>query len=489
MLLEIKELSVKVKSSGVKAVNGINLSVDEGEPLLILGQSGSGKTMICRALFGLTNRFNFDVSGQIFFEGKDIMSAEAKKRRKLYGSDIALIPQNPMTSFDPSCKLGNQLAETYRIHNKSSVKAAQNAVFEAMHRAGLEQCKAIWSSYPYMLSGGMLQRAAVAAAIINHPKLIIADEPTTALDAEHRIAVTNLLKGLCGSAAVIMITHDFAVADRFGGYAYIMKNGVFVEQGNIEKKCFFKDGKKFNAVDNVSFFLDKNEFCSLVGESGSGKTTLVRIISGLISPDSGTVVCDGESLTPRLRRKNKVICAKLQLVLQNSRAALDPRFSVYESIAEPIKNLKKCSRDEERKTVEKFIEQMELPKSILSQRSGELSGGQQKRVCIARALAADPDYIIFDEAVSGLDAVVRKNVLDLLIKIQKNSGKGCLLITHDIDAALYISQRIAVMKSGRILESVNYSGNIQVFKSEYAKTLISSSSSGIKKYDISVKNG
>ena len=224
MLLEIKELSVKVKSSGVKAVNGINLSVDEGEPLLILGQSGSGKTMICRALFGLTNRYNFDVSGQIFFEGKDIMSAEAKKRRKLYGSDIALIPQNPMTSFDPSCKLENQLAETYRIHNKSSVKAAQNAVFEAMHRAGLEQCKAIWSSYPYMLSGGMLQRAAVAAAIINHPKLIIADEPTTALDA-----------GLCGSAAVIMITHDFAVADRFGGYAYIMKNGVFVEQGNIEK--------------------------------------------------------------------------------------------------------------------------------------------------------------------------------------------------------------------------------------------------------------
>ena len=235
MLLEIKELSVKVKSSGVKVVNGINLSVDEGEPLLILGQSGSGKTMICRALFGLTDRYNFDVSGQIFFEGKDIMSADAKKRRKLYGSDIALIPQNPMTSFDPSRKLGNQLAETYRIHNKSSAKATQNAIFEAMQRAGLEQCKEIWSSYPHMLSGGMLQRAAVAAAIMNHPKLIIADEPTTALDAEHRLAVTDLLKGLCGSVSVIMITHDLAVAGRFGGYAYIMKNGAFVEKGNIEK--------------------------------------------------------------------------------------------------------------------------------------------------------------------------------------------------------------------------------------------------------------
>ena len=250
-------------------------------------------------------------------------------------------------------------------------------------------------------------------------------------------------------------------------------------------KYFVADGKKITAVDHVNFFLDKNEFCSLVGESGSGKTTLVRIISGLISPDSGSVLCDGEILTPRLRRKNRTLCAKIQLVLQNSRAALDPRFSVYQSIAEPIKNLKKCSGDEERKTVEKLIEQMGLPQNILSRRSGELSGGQQKRICIARALAADPDYIIFDEAVSGLDAALRKSVLDLLTEIQKNSGKGFLLITHDIDAALYTSQRIAVMKSGRILENVKYSGDIKVFKSNYARTLISSSVSGMGKYAIS----
>ena len=249
------------------------------------------------------------------------------------------------------------------------------------------------------------------------------------------------------------------------------------------------DGKKFTAADNISFSLDKNEFCSLVGESGSGKTTLVRIMSGLISPDSGNVMCDGEILTPKLRRKNKSLCAKLQLVLQNSRAALDPRFSVYESIAEPIKNLKKCSREEERKTVEKLIGQMELPQSILSQRSGELSGGQQKRICIARALAADPDYIIFDEAVSGLDAAVRKSVLDLLVRIQKSSGKGFLLITHDIDAAIYTSQRIAVMKSGRILETVEYSGDTAIFESNYSKTLINSSLLGIKKFDISAKSG
>lgn len=245
-------------------------------------------------------------------------------------------------------------------------------------------------------------------------------------------------------------------------------------------KCFTSDGKKITVANNVCFFLNKNEFCSLVGESGSGKTTLVRIMSGLISPDSGDVICDGENITPKLRRKNKALCAKLQLVLQNSRVALDPRFSVYDCIAEPIRNLKKCSREEERKIVWQYTEQMELTQNILAQRSGELSGGQQKRICIARALAADPDYIIFDEAVSGLDASVRKSVLDLLVRIQKSSGKGFLLITHDIDAALYTSQRIAVMKNGTILENVDYSGDTEVFRSDYSKILLNSSLSKIK---------
>lgn len=245
-------------------------------------------------------------------------------------------------------------------------------------------------------------------------------------------------------------------------------------------KCFTSDGKKITVANNVCFFLNKNEFCSLVGESGSGKTTLVRIMSGLISPDSGDVICDGENITPKLRRKNKALCAKLQLVLQNSRAALDPRFSVYDCIAEPIRNLKKCSREEERKIVWQHTEQMELTQNILAQRSGELSGGQQKRICIARALAADPDYIIFDESVSGLDASVRKSVLDLLVRIQKSSGKGFLLITHDIDAALYTSQRIAVMKNGTILENVDYSGDTEVFRSDYSKILLNSSLSKIK---------
>ena len=233
MLLEIKKLSVRVKSSGLKAVDGIDLSVDAGEPLLILGQSGSGKTMICRALFGLTDRYDFDVSGQIVFEGEDILSADAKKRRKLYGSDIALIPQNPMTAFDPSCKIGNQLAETYRLHNKSSAKAARNAVVEAMQRAGLEDCKAVWSSYPYMLSGGMLQRAAVAAAIMNRPRLIIADEPTTALDVTIQKQVVEEMRMVRDTfgTAIVLVAHNLGVIGAMADNVLVLKDGKTVEYG------------------------------------------------------------------------------------------------------------------------------------------------------------------------------------------------------------------------------------------------------------------
>ena len=204
-------------------------------------------------------------------------------------------------------------------------------------------------------------------------------------------------------------------------------------------KYFVTDGKKFAAVNHESFFLDKSEFCSLVGESGSGKTTLVKIISGLISPDSGTVMCDGEILTPRLRRKNKALCAKLQLVLQNSRAALDPCFSVYETIAEPIKNLKKCSGEEERKTVEKLMEQMELPQNILSRRSGELSGGQQKRICIARAILKKPKILILDDSTRAVDTATE-------VEIQKRLREELPHMTRII-----IAQRISSVKQADLI--------------------------------------
>lgn len=220
--------------------------------------------------------------------------------------------------------------------------------------------------------------------------------------------------------------------------------------------------------------LEDGMFCSIVGESGSGKSTLAQLLTGLISATSGSVLLDGKVISPRERKRSRNISRQIQLVLQNSKAALDPRYTVYDCIAEPIRYLRN-SRHEERETVEVLIEKMGLPPDILKSNSQKISGGQQKRVCIARALAAQPKVIILDEAVSGLDMAVRKNVLDLLKAIHSDTGKSFLFITHDIDAALYTSQKIAVMRGGGIVEEVMYSGDINAFKHHYSQLLISSS--------------
>lgn len=234
-------------------------------------------------------------------------------------------------------------------------------------------------------------------------------------------------------------------------------------------------GEKKAAVDNVNFTLNDGEFCSLVGESGSGKSTLAQLLTGLISASSGEIMYNNVCVSPKKRRTDKKLCSEIQLVLQNSKAALDPRFSVYDVLAEPIRNLRKCRRAKETEIITQLVRDMELGETIMRRKALELSGGQQKRLCIARALAADPKIIIFDEAVSGLDMAVRKNILDLLKRIHNATGKAFLLITHDIDAAIYTSSRIAVMRDGKILEDVRYSGDLSVFENDYSKRLINSS--------------
>ena len=229
-----------------------------------------------------------------------------------------------------------------------------------------------------------------------------------------------------------------------------------------------------HAVNGVDLSLKKGELCALVGESGSGKSTLSQLLMGLIPPTSGEVLLDGKSIVPKGRRRDKNLCSKLQIVLQDGKSALDPHYTVYQSIAEPIRNLMKLSRDEEKRRVLAWMEQMELPKYFLKRRPQELSGGQQKRVCIARALAVEPSIVIFDEAVSGLDVLVRKNILDLLKQLHRRHNTTYLFITHDIDVALYLANRIFVMKAGKIVEQVQYSGVIGIFTHPYSRMLLRS---------------
>lgn len=227
-----------------------------------------------------------------------------------------------------------------------------------------------------------------------------------------------------------------------------------------------------SAVEHVDFQMKEGQFYALVGESGSGKTTLSRLLMGLIPPTSGEVLLDGVSIIPHGRRRAKALCAKMQLVLQDGKGALDPHLSIYENIAEPVRNLTKLSRAEERECICGLMEKMELSMDFLKRRPHELSGGEQKRVCIARALAADPEIIIFDEAVSGLDVLVRKGILDLLKRIHRGRNGSYLFITHDIDVALYLADYVLVMKDGRIAEQARYRGDTSIFQHPYSRMLL-----------------
>ncbi len=229
-------------------------------------------------------------------------------------------------------------------------------------------------------------------------------------------------------------------------------------------------GKKIPALRDVSFSLRNGEFCAVVGESGSGKSTLARIITGIIPPDDGTVTSDGKVIVPG-RTGGKELYKKIQLVLQNAASALDPHFTVYRCIAEPIRNLSSVPRDKERKLVSELMQRMELPENILKRKPHELSGGQQKRVCIARALAAGPELLIFDEAMSGLDVIIRKNILDMLKELHRERGFTVLFITHDMDVALYMASHIIVMKDGAIVEDAAVCGDPKDLSHPYSKLL------------------
>ena len=240
-------------------------------------------------------------------------------------------------------------------------------------------------------------------------------------------------------------------------------------------KYYKVHGNSFTALDDVSLTLGDGEFHAIVGESGSGKTTLAMIMCGLISADKGEVLLNDLPVTLKSRKKDRRICSQIQLVLQNSRGATDPRYTVYDTIAEPLRLLKKCGKNEEKDRVHALCEQLQLDCCLLEQPASILSGGQTKRLALARAFAAEPDILILDEAVSGMDVVLRKNILDLLKQLHDETGKTFLFITHDIDAALYTASHISVMKQGKMIEQVQYTGDTDVFKEDYSHILIRSS--------------
>jgi peptide/nickel transport system ATP-binding protein len=521
VILEVKDLGVDfwVEGEWVPAAKNLSYEIAAGEVLAIVGESGSGKSASSMALLGLTPQ-NGRVFGSVKLDGEELVTATSKRLRELRGSGIAVIFQEPMTALNPVYTIGFQIIETLRVHfNMTNLKAKQRAI-ELLTMVDLPDPEKAFNSYPHQLSGGQRQRAMIAQAISCDPKLLIADEPTTALDVTIQAEILDLLRGLQKrlDSAILLITHDMGVVADLADRVLVMKDGVMVEQGssrqiykspqqvytqqllaavpnlgrgaaeaakpaskadlvlslkdvNIE---YPKRGRvpAFLAAMNINLEIAKGEVVGLVGESGSGKTTVGRAAVGLLPVKSGSLIVAGKDISKTKRSELRQLRSKLGIVFQDPGSSLNPRWSIAQSIAEPLVLSKQFSKDQANKRIDELLDQVQLPISYRNRYPHELSGGQRQRVGIARALALSPEFLVADEPTSALDVSVQARVLELLKELQKDLGFACLFVSHDLAVVDFLADRIAVMNHGEIVEQGDKNQILRNPQQDYTKRLI-----------------
>lgn len=467
-MLEVKDLFVALGNKNI--VNGITLKVPHKSIVGLVGESGSGKTISAMAIAGLLDS-QMKTSGQIILEGTEISNLNYKERRRFNGSKIAFIFQEPMTSLNPLMKVGKQIEEVLKLHSDISKDDRKARVLEIMKEVELAEPSKLYDKYPSELSGGMRQRVVIAMAAVLKPSLIIADEPTTALDADTGRAILKLIKGLNEKygSKVLIISHDLNVIKSMCSYVYVMKNGELVENGTtkdifeapknqytqslieaIQKRekqikvkgtenilevkevsLFYREKKGINIIaENINFSIKKGEILGLLGKSGCGKSTLSRAIAGLNKRYKGEIKYYGEGEE------------KIQMVFQDPYSSLNPSKTIGFILSEPLKNQGKLTREEIKKEVLNILKQVELPEEFYNRYPHELSGGQRQRVSIGIALIAKPKLIIADEPVSALDVTVQKQILELFLKVQKETNISILMISHDIQVLNQVCDRI-----------------------------------------------
>jgi len=499
-LLETDRLSLAIGRTPI--LKDVSLRIAEGETLGLVGESGSGKSMTALAIMGLLPD-GARVDGAVHFEGDALQAKSEPEMCALRGRDISMVFQEPMTALNPLKTIGDQVAETVRLHRGLSRGAARDVARQTLERVGLPESRVPLDRYPHDLSGGQRQRAVIAIAIVLGPKLLIADEPTTALDVTTQATILQLLQRLAGEEGMgmLFITHDLAVVARIADRIAIMKEGAIVEEGRTENlfgnlqhpysqallaasghtparkhRSAAKDGHvlqldgvvrdyrlrqshlwrrpaRFRAVDGVSFAIRGGENVALVGESGCGKSTLLRAILGLEPLSGGEIWIRGESILsargPELRRLRR----QIQVVFQDPYGSFDPRHRVERLIAEPFYLLdERLSARERRRRVETMLERVGLAPVDADRYPHEFSGGQRQRIAIARALIIEPAVIALDEAVSALDVSVRAKILDLLADLSDRLDLSYLFVSHDLSVVRAIADRVLVMKDGRIVE-------------------------------------
>ena len=524
-IIDARNIAVtfRVEHGTVEAVKDISFQLYRGETIAIVGESGSGKSVTARTVMGLlTKRASVSKSATVRFNGDDILKFSSRQRRALRGNRISMIFQEPMSSLNPIYTIGSQIVEAIRVHSKLSRKEAEARALDLLRQVQIPEPEARLKQYPHQLSGGQRQRVMIAMALSNDPDVLIADEPTTALDVTVQAQILNLIRDLQKKRgmAVVLITHDLTIVKQFSDYVYVMQHGEMREHNTTEKLfeapqhpytkkllasephgtakplpensgvlltasgvrvsfmmryggLFKPELKELIAVDSLGLTLRRHETLGLVGESGSGKTTFGQSLLRLNEPVAGEVIFDGERVDGRSRAEMRPLRSRMQIVFQDPFASLNPRMTIGQIIEEGliINGLGK-TKAERLERVRDALEAAGMPGNILSRFPHEFSGGQRQRIAIARAVALEPEFILLDEPTSALDLSVQAQIIDLLRKLQDERGLSYLFISHDLKVVRALCHRVIVMQSGRIVEEGPVEDVLTHPKTEYTQRLV-----------------
>ena len=517
-LLNVDNLSVSfVTRNGTnKAVDNVSFTVEERQITAIIGESGSGKSVSCYAMLGLVPSPPGRIDGgTALFQGQDLLALSEAELRAIRGRDIAMIFQDPMTCLNPFMKIGDQLIEPLTLHKGLAKAPAREQAMSLLDEVGIRDPHAAMNAFPHEFSGGMRQRVMIAMALINEPKLLIADEPTTALDVTIQAQILKLIAELQTKRdiGVLFISHDLAVVSDIADQIVVMEKGKVVESG--KPKGIFESpqhlytqkllaaipsGEKaadtvapdpliridnlrtwftptagaepVKAVDNVSLEIHRSEVLGLVGESGSGKSTLGRSILRLVPITDGRITFEGTELSALEGRTLKQFRHRMQMIFQDPYASLNPRMTVYDTLAEPLRLHGLVNKTGLDQAIRELMDNVGLARAFVRKYPHEFSGGQRQRIAIGRALATRPEFIVADEPVSALDVTIQAQILDLLADLTKEYGLTMLFISHDLAVIRQIADRIAVMYHGKLVEE---GSTAQVFDSpreDYTRSLL-----------------
>ena len=524
-IVEVNDLHVKAHTDAgreIEIIKGVDLNIAEGEILALIGESGSGKTTIALALMGYVRPGCSIAGGRIRLAGQDITAMSERERAKVRGTDVAYVPQSAAAAFNPSQKIMDQVVEVARIHDLMPMAEARRKAVELFRSLALPAPETIGERYPHQVSGGQLQRLAAAMALIGDPKVMIFDEPTTALDVTTQIEVLRAFKSVMRARGMagVYVSHDLAVVAQIADRIMVLKNGETQEVGTTEDivsnprheytKALIaaahpaasqspevvpakvepilevdrltagygpvgRNGlPQMVALKNVSLKLMRGHNLGVIGESGSGKSTLARTMAGLLPQVSGHVTLHGTQLSPEARHRSKEQLRKMQIVFQLADTALNPNKSVKSILGRPLRfyhGMKGTACDAR---VKELLDMVHLPRALMHRLPGELSGGQKQRVNLARALAAEPDVILCDEVTSALDTVVAAAVLDLLGELQRELGLSYVFISHDLSTIEAICDQVMVMYHGEKVEEMPTSRMKAGAEHPYSRLLISS---------------